>query len=43
MSPEAQKNPVINPPATADIHDFRDLTDAEAEELEKAFVAATQQ
>jgi spermidine/putrescine transport system substrate-binding protein len=43
MSPEAQKNPVINPPADADIHDFRDLTEAESFELEKAFVAATQQ
>lgn len=43
MSADAQKNPLINPPANADIHEFRDLTEAEAAELETAFAAATQQ
>ena len=43
MSADARKNPLINPPASADIHEFRDLTEAEANELETAFAAATQQ
>jgi spermidine/putrescine transport system substrate-binding protein len=43
MSSAAANNPLVNPPATADIHEFRDLTDDEADELEQAFAKATQQ
>lgn len=43
MSADAASNPLINPSADADIHEFRDLTPEEAEQLETAFAAATQQ
>jgi spermidine/putrescine transport system substrate-binding protein len=43
MSAKAASNPLINPPADAKIHDFRDLSEDEAEELETAFAKATQQ
>ncbi len=43
MSGEAKSNPMINPPAGAAIHSFRDLTEDEANQIEEAYVAATQQ
>ena len=43
MTAAGQKNPMINPPANADIHAFRDLSEDEAKQIEAAFVAATQQ
>lgn len=43
MSAAAASNPLINPAADANIHEFRALTAEEAEELETAFAAATQQ
>jgi spermidine/putrescine transport system substrate-binding protein len=42
MSPEAAKNPLINPPADAKIHAFRDLDDAESTELDDAWAKAIQ-
>lgn len=42
MSAEAQKNPLINPPASSKLVDFRILTEAEADDLENAFSQATQ-
>jgi spermidine/putrescine transport system substrate-binding protein len=41
MSADAGKNPLINPPATAKIVEFADLTDDEADELSKSFDEAT--
>ncbi len=44
MTKDAASNPLINPPVGANIkNEFRDLNEAEAAELEKAFAAATQQ
>jgi spermidine/putrescine transport system substrate-binding protein len=43
MTAEGKASPVINPPATADLHDFRTLTEEEAAKVEEAFAAATQQ
>jgi spermidine/putrescine transport system substrate-binding protein len=44
MTKEAAGNPLINPPENANIkNEFRDLNEAEAAELEKAFAEATQQ
>jgi hypothetical protein len=43
MSAEAKANPMVNPPADADIHEFRDLTEDETKTIEDAFVAATEQ
>ncbi len=42
MSDDAKKNPLINPPASAKIVEFRQLTPTESEDLENAFVQATQ-
>lgn len=43
MSAEAQKNPLLNPPATPKLYEFKILTPDEDEELNRAFVEATQQ
>lgn len=43
MSAEAASNPLINPAADADLHEFRELTDEESVTLETAFAEATQQ
>ncbi|MCU0268087.1 MAG: spermidine/putrescine ABC transporter substrate-binding protein [Acidimicrobiales bacterium] len=43
MSEEARNSPFINPPAGAKLYEFRILTPEEDEELNRAFVAATQQ
>lgn len=43
MSAAAAKNPLVNPAPDAPIHEFRDLTEAEANTLEEAFAKATQQ
>jgi spermidine/putrescine transport system substrate-binding protein len=43
MSDKGKNSPLVNPPATADIHEFRSLTDDEATKVEEAFAAATQQ
>jgi spermidine/putrescine transport system substrate-binding protein len=43
MTAEGKASPLINPPATADIHEFRTLTEDEAAKVEEAFAAATQQ
>lgn len=42
MSEEARANPIINPPASAKISEFRTLTQDEADDLENAFAQATQ-
>jgi spermidine/putrescine transport system substrate-binding protein len=42
MSAEAAGNPLVNPPADAKIFAFRDMEDAEAEELETAWTKAIQ-
>ena len=41
MSAEAAANPLINPPASARISDFAELTDEQADELTKTFDEAT--
>ena len=43
MTPEAKANPVINPAADAALFAWRDLTDDEQNQVDEAFVAATQQ
>lgn len=43
MTAEAKANPVINPPADAPLYAWRDLTDDEQNQVDEAFVAATQQ
>jgi spermidine/putrescine-binding protein len=43
MSTEAAGNDLINPPADANLHEFRQLTDEENVTLETAFAEATQQ
>lgn len=43
MTAEAKANPVINPSADAKLYAWRDLTDDEQNQLDEAFVAATQQ
>ncbi len=43
MSDKGKNSPLVNPPATADIHEFRSLTEDEATKVEEAFAAATQQ
>ena len=43
MTAEGKANPLINPPESADIHEFRDLSEADAATLETAFAEATQQ
>ena len=43
MSGKGKNSPLVNPPATADIHEFRSLTEDEATKVEEAFAAATQQ
>lgn len=43
MSPEAQENPFLAPPASPPLYDFMTLTPEEDEELSTAFAAATQQ
>jgi len=43
MSAAAADNPLVNPKADAKIHEFRDLTEDEANALEEAFAKATQQ
>lgn len=43
MSAEAQKNPLLNPPATPKLYEFKILTAEEDEKLSRAFVEATQQ
>ena len=40
MSADAAKNPLVNPPADAKISEFRDLDDAEADEIETAWSKA---
>ena len=42
MSAAGKANIFINPPADAKLYEFRDLTDAEYDELSTAFVEATQ-
>ncbi len=42
MSPEAQANPFINPPAGSKLYEFRAFTPTEEEELEGLFAEATQ-
>ena len=42
MTEKARKNVLINPPASAKIAEFRDLTETEAADLEGAFSKATQ-
>lgn len=41
MSPDAAKNPLINPPADAKIYEFASLTEEQATELETAYDEAT--
>jgi len=43
MSPEAQKDPLLNPPDSPKLYEFKILTADEDEELNRAFVEATQQ
>jgi spermidine/putrescine transport system substrate-binding protein len=43
MSDKGKNSSLVNPPATADIHEFRSLTEDEATKVEEAFAAATQQ
>ncbi len=43
MSSAGRANPLVNPSAPVDLREFRDLSEAEAEELETAFAEATQQ
>jgi spermidine/putrescine transport system substrate-binding protein len=43
MTPAAFINPVINPPSDAPLYAWRELTDAEQNKVDEAFVAATQQ
>jgi spermidine/putrescine transport system substrate-binding protein len=43
MTPEGKANPVINPAADAPLYAWRDLTDDEQNQVDEAFVAATQQ
>ncbi len=43
MTPEGKANPVINPAADAALYGWRDLTDDEQNQVDEAFVAATQQ
>jgi spermidine/putrescine transport system substrate-binding protein len=43
MTDKGKNSPLVNPPATADIHEFRSLTEDEAAKVETAFSAATQQ
>ena len=43
MSDKGKTSPLVNPPASADIHEFRSLTEDEAAKVEEAFAAATQQ
>lgn len=43
MTAEAKANPVINPAADAALYAWRDLTDDEQNQVDEAFVAATQQ
>lgn len=43
MSDKGKNSPLVNPSATADIHEFRSLTEDEATKVEEAFAAATQQ
>ena len=42
MTDDAKKNPLINPPASAKIVEFRELTQTESDDLENAFAQATQ-
>jgi spermidine/putrescine transport system substrate-binding protein len=42
MSADAAKNPLINPPASAKISVFKDLSEADAATLETAYSEATQ-
>ena len=43
MTDKGKNSPLVNPPATADIHEFRSLTEDETAKVETAFSAATQQ
>ncbi len=43
MTAEAKANPVVNPAADAPLYAWRDLTDDEQNQVDEAFVAATQQ
>lgn len=43
MTAQAKANPVINPAADAALYAWRDLTDDEQNQVDEAFVAATQQ
>ncbi len=43
MTPEGKANPVINPAANAPLYAWRDLSDDEQNQVDEAFVAATQQ
>lgn len=43
MSDQGKNSPVVNPPADAPLHAWRDLTDDEQNKVDEAFVAATQQ
>ena len=41
MTPDAAKNPLINPPDTPKIYEFADLPEDQATELETAYDEAT--
>ena len=43
MTAAARQSPFINPPATPPLYDFRVVTPEEAEQVERAFIAATEQ